>query len=214
MPKKVDLAGARIGSLTVLREAERRRNGNVYWECLCDCGNRKEIAGSSLRRQLSFSCGCGIARANIARSIHGMTDTQEHHIWKLMIARCHTSPDPLYGGRGISVCDRWRNSFVAFYADMGPRPSPKHSIDRIDNDGDYEPSNCRWATPHEQGINKRDSRRWIVGGTCYESSAEAAMSVGVDQSTIVRWCKGYERNGRFIPPQPECSSELVYQEEK
>lgn len=96
----------------------------------------------------------------INRESHGMTGTPEHNVWRRMIARC-TYPSieryPRYGGRGIKVCDRWLNSFSAFYADMGDRPTPKHQIDRIDNDGNYEPSNCKWSTPSENSLNRSTS---------------------------------------------------------
>jgi hypothetical protein len=97
---------------------------------------------------------------------HGKSHTAESRVWKGMIQRC-TNPKrrgwERYGGRGITVCERWRASFADFLADMGARPSPKHSIDRIDNDGHYEPANCRWATKHEQGSNTRAVTRMLDG---------------------------------------------------
>jgi hypothetical protein len=96
------------------------------------------------------------------RELHGLSKHPMYHSWIAMIRRCHASSEPgykNYGARGIKVCDRWRNSFVAFLADMGGRPSPKHTLDRINNDGNYEPGNCRWATRHEQRVNSRNPKR-------------------------------------------------------
>ena len=98
---------------------------------------------------------------------HGRSCDPIYNVWKLMIARCcdHRRTNyPTYGGRGIKVCDRWRNSFEAFVADMGERPSPKHTVDRIDNNGDYTPQNCRWATIHQQARNRRSNRLGTLNG--------------------------------------------------
>jgi hypothetical protein len=102
-------------------------------------------------------------RANLSRvrvTTHGLSHTAEYKTWQHMKRRCRVEPE--YAGRGIKVCERWANSFTTFYADMGPRPSPQYSIDRIDNDGDYEPSNCRWATASQQRLNQRPAR-WPRG---------------------------------------------------
>lgn len=127
--------------------------------CRCDCGAEKTVAGNTLRLGDARSCGCLIVDT---QTKHGMYGTPTYGSWSRMIARC-TNPKSnrykYYGGRDIKVCERWM-LFVNFYADMGMRPSTKHSIDRIDNDGDYEPRNCRWATAKEQSANKR---HW---GTC------------------------------------------------
>lgn len=159
MPR-VDLVGRRFGRLVVLK-----RDGNVgtrsRWLCRCDCGSVVLAGSGSLLSDWKKSCGCLQREANIARSVHGHARTGHHSVeyktWCGMRRRCTNSNErswPRYGGRGIRVCERW-NSFELFLLDMGPKPSPQHSIDRIDPDGNYEPSNCRWATLDEQNRNKR-----------------------------------------------------------
>lgn len=143
-----------------------------------------------------------VSESNKRRAIHGMTKTPEHKAWRQMQTRCYAPNNPAfenYGARGIKVCDRWRNGdgnrggFQCFFADMGLRPSPKHSLDRWpNNDGDYEPSNCRWATREQQNRNTRRARIWIVDGLRFESSGDAARHLGVNQSTIVRRAQSQE----------------------
>lgn len=125
-------------------------------DCLCDCGERKTVAPSSLRRGCSISCGCRRRElTRMADTCHGLTETRVYGSWGKMRSRC---TDPAYhafhryGGRGIRVCERWM-SFKNFLADMGHPPTPKHTIDRINNDGNYEPGNCRWVTQKQQVRN-------------------------------------------------------------
>lgn len=156
-----ELVGQKFGRLTVLARLENNKHGNRRWACACDCGK----ASTALSRQLvsghTASCGC-YNRDRITK--HGMHKSTEYGIWAQMIERCHNPKGgdkyDRYGGRGIEVCARWRESFSNFYADMGARPSLEHTIDRQDNNGPYSPDNCKWETWHHQYRNRRQTV-WI-----------------------------------------------------
>lgn len=186
----------RFGALTVLGEQDGRPTpGNGVPRlliCKCDCGTVKAFPVSNVKRGLSKSCGCQRAdRVSRAKTRHGQGAagrvTPEYRSWAHMIGRCERPTDRAfanYGGRGIKVCLRWRSNFEAFYADMGPRPEG-HSIDRINVDGDYEPSNCRWADHGTQCRNKRANRMlaWQGRKVCL---SDAARLAGLHRSTVER----------------------------
>lgn len=166
MSKSSELTGQKFNRLTVIRRnLTDSSSGTSRWDCVCECGTEKTVRGNNLKSGQVRSCGC-LQKENISSALktHGASRTPEHNIWKTIKQRTLNENNvdyPAYGGRGIKLCDRWKNSFESFIEDMGKRPSPSHSIDRLNGDGDYEPNNCRWSTPEEQANNKSTNLRFV-----------------------------------------------------
>lgn len=163
MGKKLELVGQTFGKLTIISEAERDKRKDIFWLCKCECGKETTTRGVHLTKGLTKSCGCLIRELNVQKwTTHGESHrTPEWRAWQNMKARC-TNPKIKqwkdYGGRGISVCPEWGDSYEAFLAYVGRKPSPQHSLDRFpNNDGNYEPGNVRWATTKEQVNNRRNA---------------------------------------------------------
>jgi len=172
MGQFIDLTGQRFGRLLVIERATGEGVWPIRWRCRCECGTECTPPASHLRSGATQSCGCYRRDAALAANRkHGAAGrsarSPEYDAWQNMRSRCERPAYPHYadyGGRGITVCARWRESFEAFLADMGPRPSAKHSVDRIDVNGHYEPGNVRWATQPEQCRNTRVNHLVTIDG--------------------------------------------------
>lgn len=166
-----DLSDQKVGRFTA-QWFVGKKGHNAYWLCLCSCGNLRIVAASNLLKpKHSTSCGCLKHEQLLQRStIHGHARfgrlSSEYHSWQGLKARCTNPKDEKwkhYGGRGIKVCAQWMQSFETFLADVGPKPSRRHLLDRINNNGNYEPGNCRWATASQSNLNRRPFRRNTQG---------------------------------------------------
>lgn len=210
------ISGAVFGRWTVIDEAESRfypgagRKGKTVrrFRCRCDCGTTRDVSGQSLTGGRSLSCGCYQVEASVKRHLkHGGTlggvSTPEYAVYRAMVARCYNENNSRfadYGGRGIRVWDGWRNDFSAFLGYIGPRPSPKHSLDRMNNDRGYEPGNVRWASSHDQMVNRRNSRFVDVCGVRTPLS-EVAAAHSIPSNTL-RWrlLKGWTLDAATTTP--------------
>jgi hypothetical protein len=199
-PKPRDIRNQRFDRLVAISYVTPER-----WLCICDCGTSKVVIGSDLRRGKIRSCGCilrELKKTGDLRRTHGASNTPEYRTWSSMINRCNnpkTSYFHRYGGRGIAVCSRWRESFENFFVDMGTRP-PGKTIDRIRVDGNYEPSNCRWATALEQAANTSVAVMLTARGKT-QPTGVWAREVGISQACIrYRLSKGLSHEEAIFRP--------------
>lgn len=181
-----NLTGRQFGRLTAVEYVGMNRKRGAIWRCRCICGTIKEVVAVDLSTGNTKSCGC-ISQENLAdrNHRHGMSGTPEYLCWQHMLRRCRdpkTNHFHRYGGRGITVCERWM-SFENFFADMGRKPSPGHQIDRIDNDGNYEPTNCRWVTRKEQARN-RYTNTFLEWGGLRLTLAEWGERTGINATIL------------------------------
>jgi len=207
MAERLNLEGQMFGHWTALEYV-----GNSRWLCRCACGKEKKVKGSVLNRGRSLSCSC---RRIANQTRHGGSRTPEYKIWSAFKDRCLNPANPgyaRYGARGISVFPEWIASFGAFISHIGPRPSPKHSIDRIDNDRGYEPGNVRWATRKQQQRNIRTNRIVTFRGermTLAQASERAGIPYVTMFSRLMRGWTVQEALGRAYRPNRPRSSRRV-----
>ncbi len=184
---KVSNLESRLFGRWVVLEKAGAKNRNLYYLCKCVCGMEKRVSGQSLLSGDTRSCGC--LHSEIVKKIfttHGAADTKEYIVWEGMRARCRNRNKQdfkNYGGRGIKVCDRWLNSFENFIEDMGLCPDGL-TIERMDNDGNYSPKNCRWGTRKEQALNRRSNNVLVYRGIS-KTVSEWAEMLNVERSAIV-----------------------------
>lgn len=180
--RKFNIAGLSFGKLKAIQIVGQSPRG-ALWKCVCECGAERIVTTATLNAGCAKSCGAKKCR-RYYRGEH--RSSKEHRTWRKMILRCHNEKDGgyyKYGARGIRVCEEWRNDFDAFYAFIGPAPSPGHTIDRINNNGSYEPGNVRWATVHEQANNRRNNR-WITFNGETLTLRAWARKIGIGDSVL------------------------------
>lgn len=215
MPR-IDLTGNVYGRLTVLSYVDKDKTGCSKWFCLCECGNIKVISSKVFKNSKFASCGClrTFIYSESAKK-HGYYGTKEYRAWQAIKNRCLNSRDKSYykyGGKGITVCSEWINSFESFINHVGKCPGKKFSIDRIDNTKGYEPGNVRWATISEQQKNRSVCYFWFIDGIKFDSITEAASHFSVTNGTIYKWVYGYfdKRRNKFTQPKTNCFNERKY----
>jgi hypothetical protein len=185
MIKPILPVGTKHGRLTVVAfERDPNDPKHPRYRCRCECGTEIHVQRGNLPR--THSCGCIKREMLKAKATHGMRHTPEYRLWADMINRCGKTTGAAYanyGARGITVCQEWRDSFERFYAALGPRPTPKHTLERIDNDGNYKPGNCRWATRKDQRINQRRMVLYTLDGVT-GTVKDLALHFGANRHTV------------------------------
>jgi hypothetical protein len=180
MPSPILNPESTFGLWTVIGSPTSNAQSIPYYPCRCACGTEKPVNYYNLIKGKTHDCGCmRKARATVRNYKHGGKGTSEYRVWKHVIKRCtnrNAKEWPNYGGRGITVCDQWRNDFAAFLADAGKRPSDEHTLDRINNDGNYEPGNVRWTTRKQQNLNKRTNRIVTFNGVTQTVTEHASTA--------------------------------------
>ena len=212
MSKVVLNKGQVFGRLTIIKEVAKRKNGAVQYKCLCECGNKKSINGSLLKRGKTRSCGCLQKELTVKRSTkHGHfkdnKTSSTRNSWDSMRKRCYDKDHKFYsyyGGRGIKICRRWlcnQTGFENFLIDMGDKPEGKRiSIDRINNDKNYTPKNCKWSTPKEQANNRRGNKIVVLNDERM-TLAEASRKTGILAVTILnRINRGWPEHKWLLKP--------------
>lgn len=206
------MTGRRFERLLVIVRYDSDKRGKARWFCRCDCGKETIVCGDKLRNGSTKSCGCYLADIRPRLHVtHGMSKYRVYRIWHKIRERCYKKKDkiyPLYGGRGIKMCERWK-IFENFLKDMGFPPTNHHSIDRIDTNGNYEPSNCRWATAIEQQNNRRNNVRLTHKGET-KTMAEWSRIYGIRMATLSQRIKKNwpVSDALETPPDPKCQARL------
>lgn len=180
--KSLNLLGKSFGKLSVVERDFTRGNKNSYWACRCSCGNKVTVSGINLKSGNSKSCGC------TALSLGGKSKLPEFTVWQQMLQRCHNNNHSKYfkyGGRGIKVCDHWKDSFLNFLEDMGTRGSDSYSIDRLDNDKGYTPENCAWRTIEEQNNNRGKFNLMVTYEGETKTASQWAKQYGIGAGTFI-----------------------------
>ena len=205
MAKAKDLSGQRFGRWLVINRGKNRYlPSGVYratWDCVCDCGNRKDVPGADLVRGFSYSCGCYMKeKAVLSNTSHGLSKTKEYDRWCKMHDRCYNEKNPRYkdwGGRNIKICSKWHRDnpegFINFYNDiqlLGPKPYTTATINRIDNDGDYAPNNIEWSSKREQRLNQRGYRiRYFTYKGETLCMKDWAKKLNIHSSNFIYWLR-------------------------
>lgn len=190
----ISMIGMTFNRLKVLSGGGKSKKGELLWKCTCSCGNQITICGSDIRSGHTKSCGC-IRKERNNGTKHNRCYTPEYLAWRNMKSRCYNPKGTSYkdyGGRGIEVCNSWLKSFDVFFSDMGTKPSKAHSLDRIDNEGNYCKANCRWASTEQQSNNKRTTKVYTVVGVGEGTITQLSNLIGINPTTVTcRMGKGY-----------------------